>query len=152
LDHNYASFEGAMHGMTSTQTFPARSAEAKFNGLKVLLVEDEALVAMLVEELLGELGCEVGSVATSVAEGMSRIEAGLDFDVAILDVNLSGEKSFPIADALIARDCPFLFATGFAPTDIMQRFPGIRLLLKPYSAQGLARSLEALVGRESGTA
>lgn len=141
-----------MHGMTVTQTSPAALVETRLMGLKVLLVEDEALVAMLVEELLGELGCEVGGVATSVSEALSHIEAGLDFDVAILDVNLAGEKSFPIADALIARDRPFLFATGFGPADIVQRFPGILLLLKPYSGRALAQSLEALVRRESGSA
>lgn len=135
-----------MHGVTATRASPMSSAEAKLVGLKVLLVEDEALVAMLATELLNDLGCEIGGVATSVSEGLARIEAGADFDVAILDVNLNGEKSFPIADALVAHDRPFLFATGFGSADIAQRFPGILMLLKPYSAHALARSLEALVG------
>ena len=79
-----------MDGMTATQS-AAQSAAAILPGLagvKVLLVEDEWLVAMLVEELLGEIGCEVGGVAASVAEAQSRIESGVEFDVAILDVRL----------------------------------------------------------------
>jgi len=131
--------------LTATQPSVADSRGSSLMGLKVFLVEDEALVAMLVEELLVELGCEIGGTATTVLEAVSQIESGLDFDVAILDVNLGGENSFPIAEALIARGRPFMFATGFGPADIAQRFPGVLLLLKPYSARALAQSLETLI-------
>jgi CheY-like chemotaxis protein len=138
-----------MDGMTATRSAAQSSGVIMpgLAGVKVLLVEDEWLVAMLVEELLGEIGCEVGGVAASVAEAQSRIESGVEFDVAILDVNLGGEKSFPVAEALMARHRPFMFATGFGPADIAQRFPGVSLLLKPYSARTLAKSLENLISR-----
>ena len=97
-----------MDGMTAMQSAAQSSGVIMpgLAGVKVLLVEDEWLVAMLVEELLGEIGCEVGGVAASVAEAQSRIESGVEFDVAILDVNLGGEKSFPVAEVLRGRGIP----------------------------------------------
>lgn len=133
--------------LTATQPSAVDPLRSSLMGLKVYLVEDEALVAMLVEELLVELGCEIGGTASSVGEAVSQIESGLEFDVAILDINLGGENSFPIAEALVAHDRPFIFATGLGGADIAQRYPGIPLLLKPYSGSALARSLERLIRR-----
>ena len=80
-------------------------------GRRVLVIEDEALIAMLLEDQLAELGCEIAGVAARFDDALEKATA-LAFDVAILDVNLSGKESFPIAEALRARGMPFVFATG----------------------------------------
>jgi CheY-like chemotaxis protein len=81
-------------------------------GFGVLIVEDEALVAMLLEDLLHELGCHVVEIASRVETALTSILVRI-FDVAILDVNLKGETSYPVADVLELRKLPFLFATGY---------------------------------------
>jgi len=114
------------------------------SGLKVLVVEDEALVAMVIEDALNEFGCIVAGVAATVAQALGELQAAADLDIAILDVNLGGEKVFPVADALRARKVPFLFSTGYGPADLAQRYPESRLLGKPYSPDALAEALTAL--------
>ena len=113
-------------------------------GIKTLIVEDEPLVSMLVEDVLTEFGCVIVGTAASVSEALSHVTGQSELDVAILDVNLRGENSFPIADALIARGIPFIFATGFGPADIADRYPQIPLLHKPYGPGLLASVLSGL--------
>jgi CheY-like chemotaxis protein len=72
---------------------------------RVLIVEDEMLVAILLEDMLAELGFEVAGTASRVANALPLVDT-LTFDIAILDVNLAGEESFPIADALAEKGCP----------------------------------------------
>ena len=130
----------------STRIFASDPSErsSMFNGLKTLIVEDELLVSMLIEDILTELGCVVIGTAASVNEALSHITGQSEIDVAILDVNLGCEKSFPIADALIARGVPFIFATGFGPADIVERYPETPLLHKPYVPKSLASVLSGL--------
>jgi CheY-like chemotaxis protein len=123
-------------------TMPARIPD--ISGLKVLVVEDEFLVAMVIEEVLAEFGCVVAGIATTVAQALGEIQAADDLDVAILDVNLGGEKVFPVADALRARNVPFVFSTGYGPADLARRYPESRLLGKPYMPDALAEALAAL--------
>lgn len=80
-------------------------------GRRVLLVEDESMVAMLAEDMLLDLGCDV-VVAMRLDQALAQVEAG-DFDLAVLDVNLGSTPSYPVADALFERCVPFLFATGY---------------------------------------
>lgn len=98
--------------------------------LRVLLVEDEGLVAMMLEDLLEDLGCEVAGSLASVGAALAWIEAGGAADVALLDVSLSGESVFPVADALKARGVPFAYATGYG-ADHDPRFKEAPLLGKP---------------------
>ena len=78
---------------------------------RILVLDDEPLISMLVEDWLTELGCEVVGPARSVEEGLD-IAGSAELDAAILDVNLGGKNSFLVADALKQRGIPFAFATG----------------------------------------
>jgi CheY-like chemotaxis protein len=114
-------------------------------GMLVLIVEDELLVSMVLADLLDEFGCTVAGQAATVSEALDRIETGDDFDAAILDVNIGGDKVFPVADLLIRRGVPFVFSTGYGPADLAQRYPGRPLLHKPYRPEALATVLEGFV-------
>jgi CheY-like chemotaxis protein len=123
------------------------------SGLRLLLVEDEALVAMMVEDMLSELGCVVVDVAGSVSRGLELAsDAALALDGAILDVNLGGEKVYPVAAALEARGVPFIFATGYGVAGIADTFSHVPALAKPYEARGLERMISSTILRESGAA
>ncbi len=119
-------------------------AADELGGLRVLIVEDEMLVAMLLEDMLEELGCVSVGVAPTVSQALSAIHESRELDAAILDVNLGGEKVFPVADRLTSDGVPFAFSTGYAPSDLAQRYPGSPLLHKPYPPEALARALSDL--------
>lgn len=124
---------------------------AALRGCRVLVVEDEFLVALLLEDQLERLGCRPGPTAATLAEAMNAVTAD-SFDVAVLDVNLNGEKSFPVAAALESRGTPFLFATGFGEAGIDPAFAGAPVLQKPYTeAQLRCALLAALSASGSGT-
>lgn len=108
--------------------------------LRVLVVEDEALVAMLVEDMLIDMGHQVVAVAHRLEAGMSAVERD-GFDVAVLDVNLNDVKSFPIADALASRGVPFVFATGYGLAGIDARFVGTPTISKPFDERRLAAAI-----------
>jgi CheY-like chemotaxis protein len=110
--------------------------------LRVLLVEDEGLVAMMLEDLLEDLGCEVAGSLASVGAALAWIEAGGAADVALLDVNLSGEPVFPVAEALKQRGVPFAFATGYG-ADHDPRFREAPLLGKPIRQERLEALLRS---------
>jgi CheY-like chemotaxis protein len=108
------------------------------NGLRILVVEDEALVAMALEDMLDELGCVVVDVAGTVSRGVAIAgDAGLPLDVAILDVNLGGEKVYPVAERLTERGVPFVFCTGYGLSGISPSFAHVPTIAKPYSQRQL---------------
>ena len=110
--------------------------------LRVLLVEDEGLVAMMLEDLLEDMGCEVvGSLAT-VAQAMAWIDDGGEADAALLDVNLGGETVFAVAEALAARAVPFAFTTGYGEGHD-PRFASAVMLGKPINQDRLIAALRA---------
>lgn len=111
-------------------------------GLRVFVVEDESLVAMLVEDMLTGLGCTVVDLAGTIAQALERLQvvAG-QTDAAILDVNIGGEKVYPVADALAALDIPFLFASGYGPASLGDRYPTRTVLSKPFTEAALAHAL-----------
>jgi CheY-like chemotaxis protein len=114
-------------------------------GLRILLVEDEAMVAMLIEGMLEALGCQIVECAASVPAAMQAIELR-EFDGAVLDVNLGGTQVYPVAECLASRRLPFLFVSGYGQTPEMKaRFPATRVLKKPFDSVELARGLKAVI-------
>jgi CheY-like chemotaxis protein len=107
---------------------------------RVLVIEDEVIVGMLLEDMLGELGCEVVAVATHLEEAL-RLAGTLDVDLAILDINLGGKQSFPVADVLKTRGVPFMFATGYGTQILKPPYSGTPTLQKPFQLDDLQRML-----------
>lgn len=110
----------------------------------MLVLEDEPLIAMMVNEWLDELDCEAVGPIASLAEALAVIPSE-NFDVAILDVSLKGGESFPAAEALQARGKPFAFATGRDGGSVQERFPEAAVLQKPYDYAALRAVVEAWV-------
>lgn len=115
-------------------------------GRRVLLVEDESLVAMLAEDMLLDLGCEV-VVAMRLDKALAHAQAE-DFDLAVLDVNLGDARSYPVADLLLERCTPFLFATGYGQHGLDAAYRTVPVLQKPYQAAPLEHLLVRLLNGE----
>ncbi len=113
-------------------------------GAKILLVEDEALVAMLLEDMLADEGCDVVATAPRLTEALAYAES-LEFDLAILDLNLAGENTFPVAEALSARNKPFVFATGYGAGGLPPEWRDRPTLQKPFTATDVSRVLGELL-------
>jgi CheY-like chemotaxis protein len=119
--------------------------ENSLSGLRVLIVEDESMVTMLLEDTLAEFGCTVVGVASRVNEAVSKVSS-LAFDVVILDVNLNGDRSDPVAEALAMRGIPYLFVTGYGAGGVPEPFQDAPILAKPFHRSELERALAALAG------
>ncbi len=113
--------------------------------LRVLIVEDEMLVAMLAEDMLCGLGHFVVAVAGSLARGLVLAETSA-LDLALLDVNLSGQTSDEIADVLDRRGVPFFFVTGYGVDGVAPRHRGRPVLAKPYDEASLRAAIETTTG------
>jgi len=107
-------------------------------GNRIMIVEDEALVAMAARDLMTELGFSVVGPFSKMSEAISALKEG-DIDAAILDVNLSGELVYPLADILATGGVPFIFATGYGAESIDRRFAKIPVLQKPIERRALQR-------------
>ena len=111
---------------------------------RILLVEDEPLIAMMLEDFLDALGKTHAGTADCVAPALALVEAG-GIDAAILDVNLrGGEQSWAVADALAAKNIPFVFATGGTQDGLIDTHRDRPTLSKPFTMDGVARALDAL--------
>ena len=119
------------------------------DGLRVLVVEDVAVLAWQVRDILTEAGAAVVGPALSVADALGLL-AGCEVDAAVLDMNLNGEPADLIADALAAGGIPFLFLTGYGSGVAQGRHAGRRTLGKPFRAAILVQALAGLMGRQSG--
>jgi PAS domain S-box-containing protein len=115
--------------------------------MRLLVVEDELLVSMLIEEILGELGAAVAGPYGRLADGLAAAKAER-FDGAILDLNLAGESADPLADLLLARGVPFVFITGYQRESIDRRYANVPVLQKPVDAAALESVLLTLLGSE----
>jgi CheY-like chemotaxis protein len=101
------------------------------SGRRVLVVEDEIIVSWLLQDMLEDLGCEVVGPAARVDQALAMIETE-DLDAVLLDLNLDGERSYPVADALVARGVPFVFATGHAKNRLLEGYQIFPVLQKPF--------------------
>jgi PAS domain S-box-containing protein len=115
--------------------------------MRLLVVEDELLVSMLIEEILGELGATVAGPYGRLTDGLAAAKAER-FDGAILDLNLAGESADPLADLLLARGVPFVFITGYQRESIDRRYANVPVLQKPIDAAALESVLLTLLGSE----
>ncbi|MDB5436809.1 MAG: response regulator [Phenylobacterium sp.] len=116
---------------------------ANLGGLRVLVVEDEMMVSMLIEDMLTDLGCTVVGPASRLDEALDLAKAA-DIDCAVLDVNLGGQPIFPLADLLRERGLPFAFATGYGDAGLRDVDHGAPVLQKPFREGDLARVLGEL--------
>jgi CheY-like chemotaxis protein len=119
--------------------------DGPFSGRRVLVIEDEMLVAMLLKDILADLGFTVVGSAARVEHALALIEATGVLDVAVLDINLNGQMSYPVADALVARRVPFLFATGYGRASVMHGYRSFPLVQKPFRLLELANALRKLL-------
>lgn len=117
-------------------------------GRNILLVEDEMMVAMLLETVLENEGCTV--ISAGYLEQATLLAMEKAIDAAVLDVNLHGKRSYPVADALAARGIPFVFATGYGDVDLTTQYPERPVLAKPYRPDELIKTLSSLIAAASG--
>jgi CheY-like chemotaxis protein len=115
-------------------------------GRRVLVVEDEMMIAMLVEDMLAELGCSVVGPAHGLDDALELARTELGLDVAVLDVNLGGQPVFAVADALREKGVPAIFSTGYGDAGLREIDRGSQVLQKPFRAGDLARALNAALG------
>jgi CheY-like chemotaxis protein len=114
------------------------------SGKKVLLLEDEAIIAFAVEDMLTDIGCIVVGPALRLTEALELVETA-QIDAAVLDVNINSERSYPVAEELQRRGVPFLFATGYDREGL--EWPGAPadVIAKPYRRDQLEAALERLL-------
>ncbi len=112
-------------------------------GKKVLIVEDEALIAMLFEDMLSDFGCDVVGPAMNVRQAMEVAQSAA-IDVAVLDVNLNGESSFPVATLLETRGVPFVFSSGYGANGLPPEWQDRPTLPKPFTSDQVADVLAGL--------
>jgi DNA-binding response OmpR family regulator len=121
---------------------------ARLNGVRVLLVEDDALIALTIEDTLSNAGCRVVGPLASVGAALRAIEEEPP-QCAVLDVNLGGELALPIADALAAAAIPFIWLTGHSAETLPAPYRHHPVVCKPYLDAALMAALSAAVGREA---
>lgn|SRR5690349_24909450 len=113
-------------------------------GTRVFIVEDEALVLMVLEDTLAAMGCEVVASALHLDEALAKASVS-QVDVAILDMNLAGRSVEPVADVLADRGIPFLFASGYGASSRPVRHADRPMLAKPFAAPELAALLSEIL-------
>lgn len=118
--------------------------ESSIAGTRVLIVEDEMFVAMLLEGMLEDLGCEVVATVAQPADAMTAIRDN-SFDVAMLDLNLDGQPSDAVADALMLLGIPIIFSTGYGEHRLKEAYRVWPLLNKPFLADDLEHALQRVL-------
>jgi CheY-like chemotaxis protein len=107
---------------------------------RVLVVEDESLVAMLIEDMLSDLGYEVVAVAGRLDQALETAR-GVGADLAILDLNLDGRRTDAVAEVLRARGIPFIFATGYGAAGVAAEWRDVPVVQKPFQEADLSAAL-----------
>jgi CheY-like chemotaxis protein len=119
--------------------------DSPLSGRRVLVIEDEMMVAMLLQDMLADLGCAVVGPAARVEQALAMIDAAGALDAAVLDINLNGQQSYSVADALAARSVPFVFATGYGQDSLKNGYRSFPLLQKPFKLSELGDALARLL-------
>jgi CheY-like chemotaxis protein len=112
----------------------------KLKGLRVLVAEDEALVALQLEDMLADLGCAIIGPASRVGQALELLTGEL-VDAAVLDLNLAGELVYPVADALASRGLPYIFATGYGASGLSEPYRRQPVLQKPFLPSQLRKAM-----------
>jgi CheY-like chemotaxis protein len=115
-------------------------------GRRILLVEDEFPVLLLIEEMLLTLGCEIVETASNLAEALARAR-DCTVDVAVLDINLAGQKVYPVAALLSERGIPIVFSTGYGLAGIEPEWAHYPVVQKPYAMEQLRQGLAMAIAR-----
>ena len=110
-------------------------------GRRVLVIEDESLVAMLLETILDDMGCAVVGPESNIDDGLIAATTEASLDAALLDVNVAGREVFPVADALRARGVPFVFSTGYGEAGLPEHWRGNPTIQKPFTEGAIREAL-----------
>jgi len=116
------------------------TSDGELNGLRILVVEDEAAISLLLEDMLLDFGCEVIGPAARLSAALDAVSKE-QVDLAILDVNVAGEPIYPVAEALAQRSIPFVFSTGYGSAGIRDSFRDRPVLQKPFAQHDLKQKL-----------
>jgi CheY-like chemotaxis protein len=119
-------------------TFSSNSAASK----RILVVEDELMIRMLLQDMLADLGHTLAGEAGHIEEAMTLAKQS-EFDLAILDVNLNGQPISPVVEVLVGRGLPFVFATGYGQRGVPEPYRTTPTLQKPFQADALAKAIAA---------
>lgn len=131
--------------MSPSQPSPA---DLLLEGLNILVVEDETIVSFLLEDMLEQLGCAEVWQAGRIEEALAMLDQRRP-DAVVLDVNLGGQRSYPVATRLDVMGVPFVFATGYGRPGIPDQWAGQPVLQKPFRLEGLAAALGAVLGKSA---
>lgn len=124
---------------------PADHNEA-LRGRRILVVEDQFLLADLAQDILTEAGAAAVLIAANTSDALTMLDRQPPIDVAAIDVNLGGSSGFDLAEALVARGVPFIFVTGYGQTlSVPQALRQVPLLAKPYLPEALVAALAAVI-------
>ena len=115
-------------------------------GRTILVVEDESLVAMLLETILEDMGCATLGPVSTIDEALAVIADGSAFDGALLDVNVAGKEVFPVAEALKAKGVPFVFSTGYGEGGLPDQWRGQATIQKPFTEDAVKAALFKALG------
>ena len=115
-------------------------------GKRVLVIEDELMIRMLLQDMLDDLGHTLAGEAGRIDEAVTLARQA-EFDIAILDVNLNGEPISPVVEVLVERGLPFVFATGYGQRGVPEPYRRTPTLQKPFQAEALAQALGAATPR-----
>jgi len=111
-------------------------------GKRILVVEDELMIRMLLQDMLADLGHTLAGEAGRIEEALA-LAKNSEFDVAILDVNLNGQPISPVVEVLVERGLPFVFATGYGQRGVPEPYRNTLTLQKPFQVDALAQAIEA---------
>ncbi len=116
------------------------------SGPRILIVEDEAVIAMALEMFLEELGAQVVATAGNIQDALHKATSE-DFDIAFLDINLNGQKAHVLPGVLVRRHKPFAFVTGYGEQGVLEAHADAPVVAKPFSRAAISTALETLKSR-----